>query len=191
MIVPVPEIPESELGAHPCSADWEEGIGTAVSFTDNQQGNNDFVASVLRCNYAEACRQRDCVPLSTGWRGWAVAKSAYFLRQLFRITAWAMDSAVGSVRTIRSLAQMDRLCDRADVVSFDVFDTLLYRTVEPPEQLKRLVANFAAERYSARGYPVTAELILYLRNESEWRQRRVAHSAGSDMECKLFEIIHQ
>ena len=76
-------------------------------------------------------------------------------------------------------------------MSFDVFDTLLYRTVEPPEQLKRLVANFAAERYSARGYPVTAELILYLRNESEWRQRRVAHSAGSDMECKLFEIIHE
>ena len=103
MIEPVPEILEAEFGAHPCSADWEEGIETAVSFTDNQQGDNDFVASVLRCNYAEACRQRDSVPPSTGWSGWAAAKSAYLLRQLFRFTAWAMDSAVGSVRTIRSL----------------------------------------------------------------------------------------
>jgi len=86
---------------------------------------------------------------------------------------------------------MTEICDRAEVVSFDVFDTLLYRTVEPPDYLKRLAANLATERYSSRGYPLTTELILYVRQESEARQRRLARRAGSDTECRLSGVIHE
>lgn len=168
----------------------------SANFLDRQkhfvdQNHVEFDFSLLRCRYAEACRQRDQVNTSTGWRGLAMAKSLDLLRQFLRTAAWAADTAAGSVRTIRKLSQMTTLCDRADVVSFDVFDTLLYRTVEPPDYLKRVAANFAAERYAARGYPVTAELVLYLRRDSEWRQRRLAQSRGCDTECNLSEVIRE
>lgn len=151
----------------------------------------DYQTSLLRCQYAEKCRQSDSAQTSASWRRQFLTQLPDRLRQVFRFVAWARDAAVGSVRTLGSVPDMAKLCDQADIVSFDVFDTLLYRTVEPPDYLKRLAANFAADRYATRGYPVTPDLFLYLRNVSEMRQRRLAQSGGADAECKLSEVIHE
>jgi len=180
-------------------------FGGATIFSHGRQGNNDafpvldsghepltdFNASLLRCHYAEVCRQRDRFSLPQGWRDRTLAVSAYYFRQLLRASGWAKDTLTGSARTIRSLPDILPLCGNADVVSFDVFDTLLYRTVEPPDYLKLLTANYGAQLYAARGYPITAELFLYLRNESEARRRRLNQKRGVDTECKLPEIIHE
>jgi HAD superfamily hydrolase (TIGR01549 family) len=178
-------------------------FGGATVFPHDQQGNNDafpvlghepltdFNASFLRCHYAEVCRQRDRFGLSQGCRDRTAALSAYYFRQLLRALGWAKDTLTGSARTIRSLPDILPLCGNADVVSFDAFDTLLYRTVEPPDYLKLLAANYGAQLYAARGYPITAEVFLYLRNESEGRQRRLNQKQGADTECKLSEIIRE
>jgi len=180
-------------------------FGGATIFPHDGRGNNDafpvldsghgpltdFKASLLRCHHAEVCRQRDRFALPRGWRDRTLAVSAYYFRQLLRASGWAKDTLTGSARTIRNLPNILPLCGNADVVSFDVFDTLLYRTVEPPDYLKLLAANYGAQLYAARGYPITAELFLYLRNESEARQRRLNQKQGADTECKLSEIIHE
>lgn len=152
---------------------------------------SEYQVSILRCQYAEACRQRDLIGPSIAWRDRMLGSSAHFLRQTLRASAWAIDTLTDSVRTISTLPDVLRLCDKADVISFDVFDTLLYRTIEPPDFLKRVAATYSAELYAARGYPVTADLFLYLRNESEVRQRRMSQKQGADTECKLPEIIHE
>jgi FMN phosphatase YigB (HAD superfamily) len=147
--------------------------------------------SLLRCRYAEACRQRDLLGRNSGWRTHLATTTAYSFRQLLRVTGWVKDSLTNEVRTIRKLPDFASFCADADVISFDVFDTLLYRTVEPPAYIKRLAAKYAAELYSRRGYPLTADLFLYLRDESENRQRRVAENRGWDPESKLSAIIYE
>jgi len=151
----------------------------------------EFNASLLRCRYLEACRQRDLAGRETGWRARIAVTAPYCFRHVLRASAWAKDTLADGVRTIRKLPDIATLCTSADVVSFDVFNTLLYRTVEPPDYLKRLAANYAAQLYAERGYPLTADLFLYLRDESEHRQRRIAQSRGWDTECKLSEVIYE
>jgi len=168
-----------------------ETSGSLSQQVVSDTASSEYQASILRCQYAEACRQRDFTGPSIGWRDCILASSAYFLRQTLRASAWMIDTLTKSVRTIRTLPDVLRLCDKADVVSFDVFDTLLYRTIEPPDFLKRVAATYSAQLYAARGYPVTADLFLYLRNESEARQRRMSQKQGADTECKLSEIIHE
>ena len=154
-------------------------------------GESELKASLLRCQYAETCRRRDAFGRDNGWHARSVAVATYGLRQALRACAWVKDSFVDGVRTIRKLPDAAPLCADAEVVSFDLFDTLVYRSVEPPEQLKRVAANFAAERYAKRGFPLTTEIFLYLRDESERRQRRVTQSRGADSECRLSEVIHE
>ncbi|HEX9272836.1 MAG TPA: HAD family hydrolase, partial [Candidatus Binatia bacterium] len=151
----------------------------------------EFNASLLRCRYLEACRQRDLAGRETGWRARIAVTAPYCFRHVLRASAWAKDTLADGVRTIRKLPDIATLCTSADVVSFDVFNTLLSRTVEPPDYLKRLAANYAAQLYAERGYPLTADLFLYLRDESEHRQRRIAQSRGWDTECKLSEVIYE
>lgn len=152
---------------------------------------NDYHVSLLRCQHAELCRLQDQGKASGQWRVRVAQFVQSGMRQGLRIGARCVDGMFGSVRTIGNLSDVSRHCEGAEVVSLDVFDTLLYRTVEPPDFLKRRTANYAEQLFSSRGFPVTADLFMYLRNESEARLRRQAQTGGSDAECKLSDIIHE
>ncbi len=157
----------------------------------SETAHSDNKASLLRCQYIEACRQRDLFGVSQRWSDRVAAKSVVGLRQILHVAAWVKDRQLASVRTIKTLPDISSLCANADVVSFDVFDTLLHRTVEPPDLLKRHAANYASEIFSARGYPVSSELFMYLRTEVEARLRRQSQRSGRDTECKLSDIIFE
>jgi predicted HAD superfamily hydrolase len=70
-------------------------------------------------------------------------------------------------------------------VSFDVFDTLLARCIEPPDDLQRRVAALLAGRIGH----VSAEEVLRARREVESDLRRVALSDGMDHECHFDPLV--
>ena len=142
-----------------------------------------------------------CLHLEEQWRRAQAAPSVWtmqgftrvskpLLRCGLRVAGWMVDAFLARAKTIGAIAEYEAYCDDADLVSFDVFDTLLYRTVEPPDYLKRRSANYAAQVLTGYGLPVHRELFLYVRGEEESRLRRRALASGWDSECKLSEIIH-
>jgi FMN phosphatase YigB (HAD superfamily) len=70
-------------------------------------------------------------------------------------------------------------------VSFDVFDTLLARCIEPPDDLQRRVAALLAGKICHVG----AEEALQARREVESNLRRVALSNGMDHECHFDPLV--
>jgi len=142
-----------------------------------------------------------CLQLEEQWRqaqsgfgsrtiGGFARASKLLLRGVLRLSGWTADAVLGRVKTIGSIAEYAAYCDDADLVSFDVFDTLFYRTVEPPDVLKRRFANYAAHVLASYGLPVHRDLFLHVRSREEARLRRRALASGSDSECKLSELIH-
>lgn len=151
---------------------------------------HDRHTQLMRClQLEEQWRREKAVPGIWTMQGFA-RLSKPLLRCALRVAGWMVDAVLGRAKTIGSIAEYTACCDDVDLVSFDVFDTLLYRTVEPPECMKRRSANYAAQVLSGCGLPVHRELFLYVRGEEEGRLRRRALASGWDSECKLSEIIH-
>ena len=152
-------------------------------------GHNDYTA-LMRClQLDEQWRHaRVSHPIWT-MKGFARV-SKPLLRYVLGVSGWMVDSILGRAKTIGSIAEYAAHCDDVDLVSFDVFDTLLYRTVEPPDFLKRRSANYAAHVLTGYGLPVHRDLFLYVRAEEEARLRRRALASGWDSECKVSEIVH-
>lgn len=152
---------------------------------------NDYKTALMRCRYLDERR----LEAESHARNACWSKMIRFgvtgLRGCLRINSWFVDSLLSRAGTIATVAHMASQCSDADVVSFDVFDTLLYRTVEPPDFLKRRSAQFAAQLLSRRGFPVSRDLFLYVRAEEEMRLRRRGTAMGLDSECTLSDIIYQ
>ena len=74
------------------------------------------------------------------------------------------------------------------VYSFDVFDTLLRRRVDPPEEVKRLVAQHISECLAGSGIQRDAEGILAERDKVEGGLRQAARSRGLDPGASLDDI---
>jgi len=72
------------------------------------------------------------------------------------------------------------------LLSFDVFDTLLIRTIDPPDAAKNLVAERIVQKQL---FTLSAEQILAIRYKEEKRLRELASSAGFDPECSVAEIF--
>lgn len=70
-------------------------------------------------------------------------------------------------------------------VSFDVFDTLLARCIEPPGDLQHRVAALLAERIGQ----VTTETALEHRRQVETELRRQSLSDGDDHECHFDPLV--
>jgi predicted HAD superfamily hydrolase len=70
-------------------------------------------------------------------------------------------------------------------VSFDVFDTLLARCIEPPDDLQRRVAELLAWKIGN----VSPEEALLARREVESGLRRVSLSSGMDHECHFDPLV--
>lgn len=79
--------------------------------------------------------------------------------------------------------------DKFSVVSFDIFDTLIERNIEPPDYIKHRSARFLAMLMRKDGLEATQAEIMAARDEEESRLRRNALEDGFDHECGLDEIM--
>ncbi len=70
------------------------------------------------------------------------------------------------------------------VLSFDVFDTLVIRLVEPPERIHHRLAERLARRLAT-----SCRRVLWARQEVEAMLRQEAVAAGLDYECHWDELI--
>ena len=72
-----------------------------------------------------------------------------------------------------------------DVYSFDVFDTLLRRRIEPPEEIARLVVEYVSGLLAQSEVYVSPEEVLTQRNRVGKVLRLEAVSRGEDPDCHL------
>lgn len=70
------------------------------------------------------------------------------------------------------------------VISFDVFDTLLIRKIDPPEEVKKIISSLASEIL-----PISPNEYLSLRDTAELQLRNNAKNMGFDTECSIEGII--
>jgi predicted HAD superfamily hydrolase len=79
-----------------------------------------------------------------------------------------------------------------DIVSFDIFDTLFERYIEPPERVKDIVAvRFCKALKKLKGIDISPEMILTLRNSIETRLRQDALESGHDYECAFSTLARE
>lgn len=93
----------------------------------------------------------------------------------------------GSVEQLRPM--LVPLPDSVRIVSFDIFDTLTERLIEPPDQVKRLAARLLTEALIRNdGRTLAIDAILALRDDTEGKLRRQSAEAGLDPECRFSAI---
>lgn len=81
------------------------------------------------------------------------------------------------------------LLEHFNVCSFDIFDTLAERLLDPPDQVKRLAALRLTERFvKETEISLTVDEILRLRDETEAILRQRSKACGLDYECRFTEI---
>lgn len=90
---------------------------------------------------------------------------------------------VGDFATLRRWIDGRRHAIRC--VSFDIFDTLLARCIEPPEAIHVRVATLLAEKIGH----VSTESVLHARHAVEADLRRAALSNGADHECHFDPLV--
>jgi glycosyltransferase involved in cell wall biosynthesis/FMN phosphatase YigB (HAD superfamily) len=94
------------------------------------------------------------------------------------------------VTTASCVEELGRMIDtmrgRVQVVSFDVFDTLLARRIDPPEVVHERVAEGFASMLGTGLEPAT---LLRLRYDAERSLRAAAGGAGKDWECHHDELL--
>ena len=70
-------------------------------------------------------------------------------------------------------------------VSFDIFDTIVERCIEPPEQIHLHVASIVSKKIEIK----TPSELLVLRNNVVSSLRASSSRKGNDAECKFDDII--
>jgi len=76
-----------------------------------------------------------------------------------------------------------------DVYSFDVFDTLLRRRIDPPELIKALAAEYLSTRLAQHGIAVSPDKILAQRSRCEELLLQEALSRGRDADYCLDDVM--
>jgi FMN phosphatase YigB (HAD superfamily) len=76
-----------------------------------------------------------------------------------------------------------------DVCSFDVFDTLLRRRIDPPELVKRLAAEHVSVMLARSGIEVSADTVMKERSAVEESLQREAALMGKDPVCHLHDVV--
>ncbi|MBF0202895.1 MAG: HAD hydrolase-like protein [Desulfamplus sp.] len=97
---------------------------------------------------------------------------------------------VKNLKQIRKYLQKN--LGMVDVVSFDIFDTLLIRRLDPPEIIHESVAKQLKKYYqSLYRHNVSWEELLNIRYSVEAELRQQATNQGFDHECRFKEIIQK
>lgn len=91
----------------------------------------------------------------------------------------------------RMIKAIDALARQADVVTFDMFDTLLIRRVPDPNTVKLPVARYIAERASAMGLACSCSDALRMRHEAETRHRARNGALHPDHEARYPEFMRE
>ncbi|MFH0825001.1 MAG: HAD family hydrolase [Pseudomonadota bacterium] len=84
-----------------------------------------------------------------------------------------------------------KLAPRVDLISFDVFDTLVMRRIMPPELMKVPAARMTALKLAAQGIPITPSAALSRRIEVEHRLRSERKRLGCDAECRIVDVVDE
>jgi len=77
------------------------------------------------------------------------------------------------------------------VYSFDMFDTLLRRRIDPPDLIKNLAAEHLSQRLAQHGMQLTAQTIRRQRDVAEEELQAKAVAAGEDAVCCLDDILSE
>lgn len=83
---------------------------------------------------------------------------------------------------------IERAAAQVDLISFDVFDTLLARQVAPPDQTKVPAARELVRLLAEVGIERTLKEVLAARDAAEKQLRSAAARAGQDPECQIREL---
>lgn len=82
--------------------------------------------------------------------------------------------------------------DNYKTYSFDMFDTLVFRKIDPPEYIHQSTAHYIRELLIEEKISgITIEKIVQTRYEKEWMLRNQCFNAGKDYECELYDIIFE
>lgn len=84
---------------------------------------------------------------------------------------------------------VERRLDEWDVLTLDVFDTVLIRRVHDPEVIKRPVAAYVSQMAAMRGRAWPLEKVLEFRRRVEAVHRRRAGRAGPDFEARYPDFM--
>ncbi len=96
------------------------------------------------------------------------------------------DSA-DSVFSLRT--KLEQYATQIKVISFDIFDTLLERDMDPPDEVKQIVAKRVVRTLlDDYGIKCTIACVIDLRNTIENDLRLQGLNAGRDYECKFSDI---
>ncbi|WP_420264282.1 HAD-IA family hydrolase [Candidatus Magnetominusculus dajiuhuensis] len=111
---------------------------------------------------------------------------------MLRLNWWKVSSG-RQVKTVRSLmAAIEGLIGGVDIVSFDVFDTLFERDIEPPEKVKEAAARALSQFLNKTlGMAYSSHEVYSLRNLIETKLREKAGAQGKDTECSFTAIADE
>ncbi|MCX7017317.1 MAG: HAD-IA family hydrolase, partial [Candidatus Sumerlaeota bacterium] len=99
--------------------------------------------------------------------------------------------AKAGVAVIQNLAALLDVAAPYDIISLDIFDTLLRRDIEPPDSLKLRTAKYASMILGQRGFPVDYVLFQSVRDAAERELRVEAANRGRDFECGFEDIMRR
>lgn len=74
---------------------------------------------------------------------------------------------------------------KAILISFDIFDTLITRSIAPPEETKRLVANFSVHDLCLE---ISPKSLYITRKKIEYELCLLSKQNGLDGECRLTDV---
>lgn len=83
---------------------------------------------------------------------------------------------------------IERLAPEIDVISFDVFDTLVRRRIVPPDTSKIPAAKALVQILANLGIRVSVHEALERRKEAEQNLRAHSKAAGMDPECRIDDL---
>jgi predicted HAD superfamily hydrolase len=138
--------------------------------------------------------------LSSGYEKFAsqLLTERYIIRNSFShklgklLTLRAFKEKKGkTVTDVQSLrAETELFIDNVDMVSFDLFDTVFDRHIEPPDRVKALVSELISKHLrDTYGINMTAAEVLVIRNETESGLRHFSAANGADYECSYKNIV--
>lgn len=110
-----------------------------------------------------------------------------------RLTGQAPRTARRSEATVRSVSALQEWIlgeiDRYDGISFDVFDTLLRRNIDPPEVIPHAATAWLARRLAELGFRHSPQEIWTRRLRCERLLRQAAAADGFDEEFQLSDLL--
>jgi len=93
---------------------------------------------------------------------------------------------IKNLETLTNYFATEQKDNGVKIVSIDVFDTLLIRKIDPPDEVKRVVSD-NVERSGL--LDISSNELLTLRNKCEKRLRSEAQKNNYDPECSIREIM--